>query len=122
MISIWCHLRFISITIYLTDFFSLHAVPYASAKYEDCEKPPEVESASVLVATDESEEFVTATYRCHDGYKLHGRAAITCDLDTDEWQENPPSCVASKKSLQKNNNFQLPNNEYLKLIFVTIVA
>lgn len=96
---------------YLSNCFLL-AVPYASAKYEDCEKPPEVESASVLVAYDESEEFVTATYRCHDGYKLHGKAAITCDLDTDEWQENPPSCVTSK---QKNNNFP-SNNEYLKLI------
>jgi hypothetical protein len=76
--------------------FYLHLVSYASAKHEDCEKPPEVENASVLVAYDESEEFVTATYRCHDGYKLHGKSAITCDLDTDEWQENPPRCEPSE--------------------------
>lgn len=85
-ISISCHLRFIFPP------FSLSLVSYASAKHEDCEKPPEVENASVLVAYDESEEFVTATYRCHDGYKLHGKSAITCDLDTDEWQESPPRC------------------------------
>lgn len=70
----------------------------------------------MLVAYDESEEFVTATYRCHDGYKLHGKAAITCDLDTDEWQENPPSCVSSKESQQKITIEVFQYDEYLKLI------
>lgn len=89
-VSISCHLRFIFLLLYL------HLVSYAIEKHEDCEKPPEVENASVLVAYDDSEEFVTATYRCHDGYKLHGKSAITCDLDTDEWQETPPRCELSE--------------------------
>lgn len=68
----------------------------AKAKFEDCEKPPEVENASLVVSYDENEEFVTATYRCHEGFKLRGKSDITCDLDTDEWQETPPSCEAGK--------------------------
>lgn len=68
----------------------------AKAKFEDCEKPPEVENASLVVSYDENEEFVTATYRCHEGFKLRGKSDITCDLDTDEWQESPPSCEAGK--------------------------
>lgn len=69
----------------------------AKSKYEDCEKPPEVEHASVVVSYDENEEFVTAAYRCHDGFQLKGKVEITCDLDTDEWQETPPSCEQGKQ-------------------------
>lgn len=64
----------------------------AKSKYEDCENPPEVEHASLVVSSDENEEFVTVTYRCHDGFRLRGKTEITCDLDTDEWQEKPPTC------------------------------
>jgi hypothetical protein len=74
----------------------------ATKKYEDCEKPPDVENASVVVKYDENEEFVTATYQCFDGYKLHGKSSITCDLDVDEW-ENPPTC--EKRKLNLNNFF-----------------
>lgn len=68
----------------------------ANAKFEDCEKQPEVENASLVVTYDENDEFVTATYRCHKGFKLKGKSKITCDLDTDEWQELPPSCEPGK--------------------------
>lgn len=68
----------------------------AKSKHEDCEKPPEVENASVVVSFDKNEEFVTATYRCHEGFKLKGKSEITCDLDTDEWEEMPPSCDKGK--------------------------
>jgi hypothetical protein len=78
-------------------FSSLPSPPDSHARHEDCEKPPEVENASASVRVDENEEFVTATYRCNDGYKLNGRAIITCDLDTDEWQEQPPTCEQRKK-------------------------
>lgn len=62
-----------------------------------------------MVAYDENEEFVTATYRCHEGYKLKGKSAITCELDTDEWQESPPSCEEgrNKKFELNENHFQL---------------
>lgn len=66
------------------------------AKYEDCENPPEVDNASVVIAHDVNEEFVTATYRCHEGFKLRGKKDMTCDLDTDEWQGSPPNCETGK--------------------------
>jgi Sushi repeat (SCR repeat) len=47
----------------------------------------------VVVRTDENEEFVTATYRCEEGYRLNGKSELTCDLDTDEWQGQPPTCT-----------------------------
>lgn len=79
------------------------------AKFEDCEKPPEVEVSvlegkwkdylilfqqfsTVVVSYDENEEFVTAAYRCQNGYRIEGKSEITCDLDTDEWLLNPPQC------------------------------
>ena len=68
-----------------------------SAKHEDCEKPPEVDNASVVIRYDDNEEFVSATYTCFNGYKLQGKTTITCDLDTDEWQENPPTCIVNGK-------------------------
>lgn len=87
-----------SVSISRWNVISIVSIPdsLAKAKLEDCEKPPEVENASVVVAYDENEEFVTATYRCHDGFKLRGKKDITCDLDTDEWQETPPLCEAGK--------------------------
>lgn len=72
------------------------AVTLADSKYEDCEKPPEVEYASIVIAYDETEEFVTAKYRCHEGYKLVGKNEITCEFETDEWQGNPPSCESGE--------------------------
>lgn len=74
------------------------SVSLAQSKYEDCEKPPEVDHSSVVVSFDENEEFVTAAYRCHDGFKMKGKSEITCDLDTDEWQEMPPGCEQGKLS------------------------
>ena len=69
----------------------------ARAKLEDCEKPPEVDNASVVVTYDENEEFVTATYRCHEGFRMRGKKDMSCDLDTDEWEGNPPSCEAGER-------------------------
>lgn len=47
----------------------------------------------MIVKTDENEEFVTATYRCDDGYHMKGKSEITCDLDDDEWKGQPPQCI-----------------------------
>jgi Sushi repeat (SCR repeat) len=55
-----------------------------------------VERAAVVVAYDENEEFVTASYRCQEGFTLKGKSEITCDLDTDEWLEMPPTCEPGK--------------------------
>jgi hypothetical protein len=48
--------------------------------------------STVVVSYDENEEFVTAAYRCQNGYRIEGKSEITCDLDTDEWLQNPPKC------------------------------
>ena len=48
--------------------------------------------STVVVSYDENEEFVTAAYRCQNGYRIEGKSEITCDLDTDEWLLNPPEC------------------------------
>lgn len=93
ILSLYNHIQFFTRTLVFSSIADIHA----SAKHEDCEKPPEVENASVNVRIDENEEFVTATYRCSDGYKLNGKAIITCDLDIDEWQENPPTCEQQSK-------------------------
>ncbi|CRK94788.1 CLUMA_CG008282, isoform A [Clunio marinus] len=79
------------------------------SKYEDCEKPPEVEHGLVLVSFDENEEYVKATYRCNDGYRLRGNSEITCDLDTDEWEQESPNCVEDTAS--SNNKSPLDNKK-----------
>lgn len=56
-----------------------------------------MDNAAVVIRYDDNEEFVSATYTCFNGYKLQGKATITCDLDTDEWQENPPTCIVNGK-------------------------
>lgn len=103
----------------------LYVDSLAKSKFEDCEKPPEVEQASVVVSYDENEEFVTATYRCHDGFKLRGKAEVTCDLDTDEWQETPPTCEQGKNvTVSTANEFNLVNFPSLKvaaLLFAQII-
>lgn len=78
-------------------FFPI-SVTLAATLYTDCERPPEVDHASSLLAVDDNEEFVTATYKCHDGYKMAGRNEMTCDLDTDEWQGKPPICEPGGKN------------------------
>ncbi|KAG5677774.1 hypothetical protein PVAND_007505 [Polypedilum vanderplanki] len=98
-------IKLISLIIILLAIY----VQDSNARHEDCEKPPEVENASVNTQIDENEEFVTATYRCNDGYKLNGRAIITCDLDTDEWQEQPPTCEQS--SDENDNNSSVDNKK-----------
>lgn len=62
----------------------------------DCERPPAVENASIRISDDESNDLVSATYTCKKGYAMHGEPELFCDLDTDEWQGDPPSCKEGK--------------------------
>lgn len=71
-------------------FFSITA----AAASTDCERPPHVDNASVNLVDDEIGDLVSATYACAAGYRLHGEAELFCDLDTDEWQGDPPECRA----------------------------
>lgn len=68
---------------------------FAAAVATDCERPPPVPNASVnLVDDDDTENLVSAVYACAAGYRLLGEAELFCDLDTDEWQGEPPACRA----------------------------
>lgn len=58
----------------------------------DCEQPPAVTHATVKISDDENDDLVSATYACKNGYKLQGEAELFCDLNTDEWQGDPPLC------------------------------
>lgn len=60
----------------------------------DCERPPHVPNARVNLMDDESGDLVSVTYSCVAGFRLHGEAELFCDLDTDEWQGEPPACRA----------------------------
>lgn len=71
----------------------VHLISFAAAAAAtDCERPPHVDHASVNLADDETDDMVSATYVCTTGYRLHGAAKLLCDLDTDEWQSDPPAC------------------------------
>lgn len=56
--------------------------------------------STVVISFDENEEFVTANYRCQSGFKLEGKNKITCDLDTDEWTDEPPKCQQGSSILK----------------------
>lgn len=63
----------------------------------DCEQPPTVTHATVKISDDENDDLVSATYSCKDGFTLQGEAELFCDLNTDEWQGEPPHCKKGKK-------------------------
>lgn len=48
-------------------------------------------STNPLVEDDDG-DLVSVTYVCSDGFTLHGEAELLCNLDTDEWQGEPPTC------------------------------
>lgn len=58
-----------------------------------------VKHSTVLVSY-ESKDFVSAIYRCDTGFKSKGKLQISCDLDTDEWIEEPPQCEPGNFSAQ----------------------
>lgn len=86
-------------------FISLAAA--AAAVATDCERPPHVDNASVNVVDDETGDLVSATYACAAGYRLLGEAELFCDLDTDEWQGDPPACRAGKCDVRRDCSFRL---------------
>lgn len=46
----------------------------------------------------DEEDTIRAIYVCQSGYELRGPQELVCDLDTDEWNTNPPECVTQQKS------------------------
>ncbi|XP_055846374.1 fibrillin-2 isoform X2 [Episyrphus balteatus] len=61
------------------------------AQYENCEVPPTVNFATVRM--EDEDDSVRAIYACNSGYTLEGETELICDLNTDEWNKNPPKCV-----------------------------
>lgn len=52
-----------------------------------------MENASTKPLVDDvNEDLVSVTYECIDGFVLQGEAELLCNLDTDEWQGEPPTC------------------------------
>lgn len=51
---------------------------------------------------------MSVTYVCTDGYTLQGEAELLCNLDTDEWQGDPPTCSPGMLSIFsfKSKHFQ----------------
>lgn len=78
----------------------------ASAEHEDCEIPPKIDHGTVKLSADENDDIVTALYSCKSGFKLQGNAEIYCDLDTDVWQSDPPTCHEGKFLLKTTKTFQ----------------
>lgn len=66
--------------------------------YRDCENPPRVQhSTNELNEDEETEDLVIAIYKCNDGFKLVGDANLYCNLNSDEWQGEPPTCQPGKR-------------------------
>jgi fibulin 1/2 len=76
--------------------FSFPFVGATNAQHEDCERPPSIAHGSGRLLVDDNEDVVKAVYNCAPGYELEGKATLNCDLDNDEWQGEPPKCVAGK--------------------------
>ncbi|XP_055688517.1 fibrillin-1 isoform X2 [Lutzomyia longipalpis] len=66
-----------------------------NGQYFDCEQPPPVEHASSTLSVDDAEDSVAARYTCDSGFELQGQPDLFCDLDTDEWQGQLPTCRPS---------------------------
>ncbi|KNC24941.1 hypothetical protein FF38_08702, partial [Lucilia cuprina] len=68
----------------------------SAAVYEDCERPPSVQNANIKI--EDEEDTIRAIYSCQTGFELRGPHELVCDLDTDEWNTNPPECVRTQRS------------------------
>ncbi|KAM7358330.1 uncharacterized protein ACRADG_003345 isoform 2-T3 [Cochliomyia hominivorax] len=76
--------------------FAAAIISVGAAVYEDCEVPPSVRNANIKIIDEE--DTIRAIYNCQPGYELHGPYELVCDLDTDEWNANPPECVPQNRS------------------------
>ncbi|XP_032596993.2 uncharacterized protein LOC6556435 [Drosophila grimshawi] len=80
------------------------------AVYEDCKTPPPVDHARAELF--ESENINTATYSCSAGYAMKGDNKLICNVETEEWQGEPPACIKSKVSSnqaeRKKNMMAIP--------------
>lgn len=68
--------------------------------HTNCDRPPHVENGSTKpLVEDDNGDLVSVTYVCKDNFTLQGEAELLCNLDTDEWQGEPPTCNPGKLAL-----------------------
>lgn len=77
-------------------------ISVSAAVYEDCEVPPTVENAHIKI--EDEEDTIKAIYTCQTGYTLQGPNELVCDLDSDEWNSDPPECLKQTLSNEVESN------------------
>ncbi|XP_017844210.1 multiple epidermal growth factor-like domains protein 6 [Drosophila busckii] len=85
----------------------LSCVAFSQAVYEDCLTPPPVDHGRAELRQD-NEHTNTAIYSCKSGYVLKGAKKLRCNVDTEEWQGEPPSCIRHKVSPLKKKLLAIP--------------
>ncbi|XP_030385204.1 fibrillin-2 isoform X2 [Scaptodrosophila lebanonensis] len=74
--------------------------------YEDCENPPLVDHGSFELS--KTTEIYRAFYSCKEGFELKGAKELICDVDADEWNTEPPTCVLKAASHRKKKMLDIP--------------
>lgn len=60
--------------------------------YTNCEQPPTILHGKTELSVINDGQVVLGIYSCDPGYQLHGSSQINCDLDTEIWESNLPTC------------------------------
>lgn len=69
-------------------------VAVTHAVYEDCKTPPPVDHGRAVLF--ERGPVNIAVYKCAAGYVLKGSNELLCNVDSEEWQGEPPNCIEGK--------------------------
>ncbi|XP_073842989.1 uncharacterized protein isoform X3 [Musca autumnalis] len=69
-----------------------------AAVHEDCEVPPPTKFATIEISSEE--DVIRAFYTCQSGYELQGPSELVCDIDSDQWNTDPPQCVGEEQQKQ----------------------
>ncbi|XP_032290647.1 uncharacterized protein [Drosophila virilis] len=72
------------------------------AVYEDCKTPPPVDHGRAVLF--ERGPVNIAVYKCAAGYVLKGSNELLCNVDSEEWQGEPPSCIEGKSKGKVNTH------------------
>ncbi|XP_034480924.1 uncharacterized protein LOC117786685 [Drosophila innubila] len=82
-----------------------------NAVYEDCKTPPPVDNARADLVEDEINHVNTAIYNCAVGYVMKGPNQLNCNVNTEEWQGDPPTCVKAKGTQHKKKMLSYPEEQ-----------
>ncbi|XP_037034819.1 fibrillin-1 isoform X2 [Bradysia coprophila] len=77
---------------------------YVASVHTNCDRPPHLENGwTKPLVEDDNGDLVSVTYVCNDGFILQGESELLCNLDTDEWQGEPPTCNSDQTSTERNS-------------------